>query len=102
DFVHLAETADRQLAELARRPLLGLLRHHVGQDWPGCDRVHADSLRRDLTRQGLRESDYTCLARAVVHHLHAADLAELRSDVDHVAAAPLEHARQYEARAEED
>ena len=37
-----------------------------------------------------------------MHHLHAADLPELRSDVDHVAAAPIEHARQHEARTEED
>ena len=42
------------------------------------------------------------LLAAVVHHLGAADLAELRGDVDDRAAAARQHSRDREARPEED
>ena len=70
-------------------------------------RVDQDAATRDLAGERLGERDDRPLARRVVHHLGAANLAELRGNVDDPAPPapehrPDEHARDQEGAAQVD
>src|SRR5258708_3508238 len=100
-LVRLAEPTDGHLCELLVLPLVGLVFHHVGEDRAGRNRVDPHALGRDLARERLRKCEHAALAGAVMNHLVAADLTELRAYVDDVSVAALEHLRQHVACAEE-
>src|SRR5258708_9442578 len=99
-LVRLAEPTDGHLCELLVLPLVGLVFHHVGEDRAGRNRVDPHAPGRNLARERLRKCEHAALAGAVMNHLVAANLAELRADVDDVYVAALEHLRPDVARAD--
>src|SRR4029077_3448877 len=87
---------------LSAAPLLGFTIQKRRLDGPRRYGVDEHAPRRDFARKGFGEPDDAGLARGVMTDGLAADLAELRGNIDDAAVAPLEHLADERARAEED